>query len=76
MLRAAGAPEPALSDSDRFQVAVLANDEAEARRTLATSPEAASQAGALVVAATRGRLDALDSAWRSDSPSMPGIIAG
>jgi hypothetical protein len=60
LLRAAGASAPALSDSDRFRVAVLANDAAEARRILAASPAVSASPDALLAAARHGRLEALE----------------
>ncbi len=59
LLIAAGARPPALSEVEQLRVAILANDEAEARRILAASPSASSDAGALLAAARHGRLDAL-----------------
>ena len=60
LLRGAGARAPALSDSDRFRVAVLANDGVEARRILAASPPVSAEPDALLAAARHGRLDALE----------------
>jgi hypothetical protein len=58
-LRAAGAGAPELSALERFDVAVLDNDPAEARRILAESPSAAARPDALLAAARHGRLDVL-----------------
>ena len=60
LLISSGAAAPALSDNDRFRVAILANDAAEAKRILATSPSAKTEPGALLAAARQGRLDALE----------------
>ena len=59
MLFGAGASAPALSEIDRFRVAVLANDAAEAKRILAASPSVA-ESDALIAAARHGRLDAVE----------------
>jgi ankyrin repeat protein len=60
LLMSAGAAAPALTDNERFRVAVLANDAAEAKRILATSPSANTEPGALLAAARHGRLDAVE----------------
>jgi ankyrin repeat protein len=59
ILRAAGSPAPALSDGERFHVAVASYAEQEARRILAASPSANDDPAGLLAAARHGRLDAL-----------------
>jgi ankyrin repeat protein len=60
LLIAAGARSPALSANERFRVAVLENDAAEAQRILAASPSANAGSGALIAAARHGRLAAVE----------------
>jgi ankyrin repeat protein len=57
LLTAAGAPEPAFSESDRFRVAVLANDATTARRTL---PSAGAESDAVIAASRHGNLAAVE----------------
>jgi ankyrin repeat protein len=58
-LIAAGATWPTFADHERFRIAVLANDEAEARRVLAASPTANTNSGTLIATAKHGRLASL-----------------
>jgi hypothetical protein len=68
MLFAAGASAPSLTDEERFQVAVVANDAAEALRILGTYPLANERPGALIAAARHGRLDAVKLALQLGVP--------
>ena len=60
LLTAAGAREPAFSQSDLFRVAVLANDATAARRINATVPSVSAESDALIAASRHGNLDALE----------------
>ncbi len=57
LLVAHGAPEPDLSTSDRYRIAVMSGNETEARHLLAGEPELRNQANLLVNAAHQGRVD-------------------
>lgn len=54
-----GAPEPELTPDDRYRIAVMQGDEAEARRCLETDPDLSDQTDLLVTAAHHGRLEAV-----------------
>lgn len=59
LLVAAGAAPPALGETDRFRVAVLANDAEEAKRILAACSSCRTSE-ALIAAARHGRAEALE----------------